>query len=166
MTWGPAEVVLFSGLVIATFTDLRTGKIPNALTFPMMALGLAFHLSEGQLAFAGKGIGVAFAVHYGLWALGVERGGDAKLFMAMGALRGWSEAIETTLWSAVVYLPVGIGVLVAQGKLRNLVAAVKWTTGGRSRGEPKPEPTMLRTAPIIAVAWLVAAMTSVLAPVP
>lgn len=166
MTWGPTELVLATGLVVACVTDLRTGKIYNALTFPMIALGIAIHLSEGQLPFALVGLAVSFVVHYGLWWLGVQRGGDAKLFMAMGALRGWAEAMEATLWSAFVYLPVGVLVLAASGKLGNVLAALRWTASGRSKGEPRPEPTMLKTAPIIAVAWALARTTQWLSPIP
>jgi Flp pilus assembly protein protease CpaA len=131
-----------------------------------MALGIAIHLSEGDVRTALVGLGVAWAIHYLLFRLGVERGGDAKLFMAIGALRGWSEAVEATLWSAFVYLPVGLLVLLLQGKLGNLMAALRWTASGRAKGEPRPEPTMLKTAPIVAVAWLMAWATHWLSPTP
>jgi Flp pilus assembly protein protease CpaA len=169
MNVAPQEAVLFAGLTAAAFTDLRAQRIPNALTFPMMALGMAMTaVTTDWPLFGVVGCAAAFAVHYPLFALGIERGGDAKLMMGLGACVGWREMLEASLWLAVVYLPVGLLLLAVQGRLGNLVAAARWYAAksqGRDPG-PKPEATWLRSAPIIAVAGALAWATDWLALVP
>jgi prepilin peptidase CpaA len=169
MNLAPQDVVLFVGLAAATITDLRSRRIPNVLTFPMMALGIATTAATLDWPLFGViGCAAAFVLHYPLFVLGVERGGDAKLMMAVGACVGWRELVESSVWFAVVYLPVGLAVLAAQGKLGNLAAAARWQAA-RSQGRdpgPAPEPTWLRTAPIIAVAGVLAWTTDWLAVIP
>jgi prepilin peptidase CpaA len=161
LTLGPPEVVLLVGLAVAAITDARTGRIPNALTGLLMALGVLWWVTQGEPMVGIVGLLAAFALHFVLWKLGVEKAGDAKLFMAIGAGLGWGEMIEASLYTGVVYLPVGLLLLAVQGRLPNLVAAVRYTAlkaQGLDPGDP-PEPTMLRTAPIIAVGGAVAIFT-------
>lgn len=166
MNVAPQEVVLLAGLAGATLTDLRTGRIPNALTFPMMALGMAMTgVTTDWWLFGVAGCAAAFALHFPLWSLGIERGGDAKLVMGIGACLGWRTMLEASLWLAVLYLPLGLMLLAAQGRLGNLVATGRWWVA-KSRGTdpgPKPEPTWLRTAPVIAVGGVLAWATDWLA---
>jgi Flp pilus assembly protein protease CpaA len=150
----PPAVAVAIGSVIACVTDVRTGKIPNALTLSMMALGLAMNASLGDWTFGVYGLLAAFAVHYPLWWIQLEKGGDAKLLMGVGALVGPWLVLEASLWYAVLYFPVGLAMLALQGKLGNLIAALRWTAD-KAQGKPvgaRPEPTMLRTAPVIAAA--------------
>lgn len=161
MALAPPEVVLLLGMAVAAVTDARTGRIPNALNLLLMALGLVWWVAQGDPVFSLVGLVSAFVLHYLLWRLGIEKAGDAKLFMGIGAALGWAGMLEATAWSAVVYLPVGLGLLAVQGRLPNLVAAVRYTVlkaQGVDPGEA-PEPTMLRTAPIIAVGGALAIFT-------
>lgn len=155
----PVDVVLFAGLLAGAASDLATGRIPNVLTMPMMALGLCATAYAGDPLLGLIGLLAAFAVHYPLFVFGVERAGDAKLLMGLGACLGWRELVEATVWLAILYLPIGLVVLAARGKLGNLVAVAKWTLAraqGRDPG-PRPEPTPFRTGPVIlaggALAW-------------
>ncbi|MEZ4239339.1 MAG: A24 family peptidase [Myxococcota bacterium] len=157
--------MLAVGLIVASVTDARSGRIPNALTFPMVALGIAIH-AAGAPPWAGLlGAAVAFAIHFPLFALGVERGGDAKLLMGVGACVGWSELCETSIWLAVLYFPLGLLILALRGKLGNLVAAARYTAAKAQGVDPgeKPEPTTFRTGPVIAVAATLAWATDVFA---
>src|SRR5690349_13595930 len=145
MVVDPRDVVLFVGLCIAAATDLHSGRIPNLLTFPMMALGIAMSAVQGEPAVGLLGCAAAFAVHFPLFALGIGKAGDAKLMMGLGALVGWHEMLEATVWLAVLYLPLGIAVLAVRGKLGNLIASAKYAAAkatGKAAGEP-PEPTWL-----------------------
>lgn len=160
--FSPALLVLFVGMGIASSTDLRDGKIPNALTGTLIVLGLVIGVVQGSALASLAGIGLAFAMHFPLWMLRVEKAGDVKLLMATGALMGAGFAFETSIWCALLYLPVGLALLAAQGRLKNLLYTLRWAFF-RARGldtGPPPEPTMLRTAPIIAVAAFAAMSTS------
>ena len=147
------------GLAVGAVTDVRTGKIPNVLTFPMMAVGIAFWAVTGpDRALGLVGCAAAFALHFLLFALKVEKAGDAKMMMAVGALAGWRTMIEATLWWAIVFIPVGLLVLAVTGKLPNLVASSRYVLA-RMRGGPtgpEPEPTTLRVGPILLVAGALA----------
>ena len=61
--------------------------------------------------------------------------------------------------TTLLYFPVGFLLLLVRGRLGNFVAAIRYTAK-RAQGVPEdeleaPEPTMLRTGPIIAVAGIV-----------
>ena len=154
----PDAVVLMVGLGVASYTDIKTGKIPNILTAGMMLAGVIMHAISGQATFALVGLGAAFAIHFPLWLLKVERGGDAKLLMGLGALVGWIEMVESSLWYAVIYAPSGLILLAISGRLGNLWKTLQWMAKRASGGAPvePPEPTKLKTAPIIAVAGTLA----------
>jgi Flp pilus assembly protein protease CpaA len=138
----------------------------------MVALGVAIHAAPPWLPEAPAawwvglaGAAVGFAIHFPLFAAGVERGGDAKLMMGVGACLGWAGLIEATVWLAVLYLPLGLLILAARGKLGNLVATARYAAAkaqGADAGDP-PEPTTFRTGPVILVAGVLAWATDLLA---
>ena len=76
---------------IACVTDLRATRIPNWLTLPLLAAGLAYWtVLDGWsgLGFSSAGMGVAglvFIIGYAMFGGGA---GDAKLMMAFGAWIG------------------------------------------------------------------------------
>jgi prepilin peptidase CpaA len=159
MTTDPVVFAVWAaGLAYAAWTDARTGRIANWLTFGMMGVGLLIHTAYLDPVFALLGIAVGFGIHFPLYLLGVEKAGDAKLIMGVGALVGWVEAVDTSLWFAVLYLPVGLAVLAVRGRLGNLQKVLQWRIDkarGQEAGEP-PEATVLWTAPVIAAAAVAA----------
>ncbi len=83
-------------LLAAAVSDLRTGKVPNRLTYPAILLGMALWaaigLYEGGLAGMGDRLGhsalaaiVAFAAFAVVFAMGGLGGGDVKLMAVFGA---------------------------------------------------------------------------------
>lgn len=76
-----------------SYSDLKTGIIPNKLTFPLIGLGL---LLNGIYAFSIGNLwliisvviitGVIFVLGYLFWKMGAWAGGDVKLFTALAAL--------------------------------------------------------------------------------
>ena len=102
----PALLVV--ALSIAVVTDLRSHKIYNWLTFPLIVLGLGGntlqHGSQGLL-FSVEGVGVACLALL-LFLLRGLGAGDLKLLWGVGALMGPT----FTLW-AVLCTTVGGGVL-------------------------------------------------------
>jgi prepilin peptidase CpaA len=99
-----ATTVVFVLLCIAS--DVRTLRIPNALTGPAMLLGIAlnaWHLGlDGALASV-AGLALATALLIGPFALGGVGGGDVKMMAAIGALVG----PRLVTWSLGVGLALG-----------------------------------------------------------
>jgi len=90
--------VLVAGLVMLAVIDWRTLRLPNALTLPLLGLGLVWNgYWTSQLwpyvlgAVLGYGVFVAVELIYVRWRgrAGLGRG-DAKLLAAGGAWCGWT----------------------------------------------------------------------------
>jgi prepilin peptidase CpaA len=107
-------VVLF---LITMYTDARWLRIPNALTYPTMLIGLVFGILEafpGSLFGTGlidhlAGLVLAFAFAYPFYAAGGLKAGDAKLLMAIGAVRGTSFLLVSTVYGALLGGVLAIG---------------------------------------------------------
>jgi Flp pilus assembly protein protease CpaA len=157
-----ADAALLVGCLLASYTDARTGKIFNALTGPMILAGLLIHGASGNLLFGVAGFFCALAIHLPLWQIGIQKGGDAKLLLGIGALVGWVELLETTFWYALLYIPASLAVLVYRRRLGNLVTVGKHlaaSASGKAGDEPAPAATVLWTAPVISAAALAARLT-------
>lgn len=157
----PATALCLIGLAVGAFTDYRTGRLPNWLTFTMMALGIATSATGGHPLGGVIGIAVAFAIHFPLFALNVVRAGDAKLVMGAGAFLGAAGAVELTAWYAAIYIPVGLAMLAVKGRLGNLltVSAKLATNPSKPDEEELERLTHLRTGPVIAAAGVAAVFT-------
>lgn len=89
------DIFLFTILTYSLHTDLKYGKIYNFITIPSIAAGLSLNAlisTDGALAGIYNGSAavliafVFFIIPYMIGALG---GGDVKLMMAIGALKGY-----------------------------------------------------------------------------
>ncbi|NLF31658.1 MAG: hypothetical protein GX591_12320 [Planctomycetes bacterium] len=93
-----ALAVLAAALIAAAVRDVRTGTIPNAITYPAILAGLigqaVFGGADGLAAALG-GLAVGFGPLLILWLLGGIGGGDAKLMGAVGALSNWRFALAS-----------------------------------------------------------------------
>lgn len=84
-------ISLSLALAAASATDLRSQRIPNALTLPLAALALAYHALAGGLGglwFSFVGLGLGLALMLAPFLFGVMGGGDVKLMAAVGAWLG------------------------------------------------------------------------------
>jgi prepilin peptidase CpaA len=113
---------------VSAWTDLRTGHIPNWLTFPAFAAGVAGHVAlgfyldgwrfalwEGAMALAGAVLcSIAPALMFWKGAMG---GGDLKLFAALGALCQPMIGIELEMYAFVVAALVAPARLAYEGRL-------------------------------------------------
>jgi prepilin peptidase CpaA len=111
---------------IACWTDLRTRRIPNILTFGAAAAGLVFHAlfsGSGPLtALAGWFTGVLiFSPLFLLRGMGA---GDLKLLGALGAWLGPLMALRIGLWSALAGGVLAIIVAFAHGYARQALRNV------------------------------------------
>jgi len=95
---------ILSGMTMAAFWDMKTQKIPNLLTFPMMVLGLGYHgIANGVdgICFSAAGICIGICVFLIPYLLGGMGAGDAKLMGAAGALLGAKGVILSALLAIV-----------------------------------------------------------------
>ena len=163
MTPGMVEGCLVAGLVGAAVSDAQTGKIPNVLTGPLLLVGLAASTLFGQgILFALLGVVVGFAIHFPLWALKVQRGGDAKLLIAAGAFTGAAGIVELTIAVLMLYLPFGFIYLVIRGRLGNFVAHLRHMRNVAMKipSAAPEEVTVIVMGPLILVAGVTALLTN------
>lgn len=117
IAWWPTVVVL----AVATFTDLRSRRIPNWLVFPYLLVGIG-------VSFLPRGIGIWHSLEglglgallYGIlfWMGGMGMG-DVKLCAAIGAWIGPSQLVF-----ALVVAGIAGGIM-----------ALAWAVGGGFLGE-------------------------------
>jgi prepilin peptidase CpaA len=112
-------------LVTVMYTDLRFLRIPNVITYPTMLVGLVLGVFEafpGGLFSAGfidhlAALVLAFALSYPFYAAGGLKAGDAKLLMAIGAMRGTSFFLVSALYGALLGGIIAVG-FIATRRLR------------------------------------------------
>ena len=97
---GWIQIFLILALLYLAYFDLRTFRLPNSITLPLIITGLLFNSlsNQGFASFRDAIIGVIFG-YSGLWLLNAlyrtlkkQNGigmGDAKLLAALGAWLGW-----------------------------------------------------------------------------
>ena len=137
-------------LLVALTTDLTRQRVPNALTFTGMLLGLAWQLGMGGGWDGPAGLGIALGLMLPAWLAGrTVRAGDAKLLMAIGAFWGPSDALRACLFTYILALPFGLVVLAVKGRLGNLLPAIKAGIS-KAMGSPTAEPE-LTTVPFVPV---------------
>lgn len=125
MTQTIAFVLLCGVLLVAGATDWRYGKVHNWLTYPAIAVGLAYWTVAGLLGAEHGGFGAVLAMLAGLvpfaivFALGGIGGGDVKLMGAVGALSGsWQTVFATTVYALLIAVVMALVVIVHRGLVR------------------------------------------------
>lgn len=143
-----AEGVCLAIAGAAAITDWRTGRIPNWLTLPPLAVApLAWGLVagwKGVLLVSLLGAAAAALVPYLMFRRDAAGGGDVKLFAALGAVGGLSLGLEAEVFCFVAAALFSLGRLAWGGKLfRTLWNAVSILVNPilprRWRREVKPE---------------------------
>ncbi len=120
-------------VAIAVYTDVRWGKIHNALTAPFAVLGLVLNsVDRGLAGLTLSLLGIAVGLGVFLLSAGFGRilgGGDIKLLMAIGALQG----APFVLWT-IVYMALAGGVLAVGIALwrKDLMASLRRLGAGLS----------------------------------
>lgn len=89
-------------LAVATVTDVRTRRIPNAVSLGSVALAVAFHAFAGEGAgFALAGAGVGGLCLLAPFLLGGMGGGDVKLLASLGAWLGPASVVVCFAYAAL-----------------------------------------------------------------
>jgi prepilin peptidase CpaA len=87
----PATIALILLVTACGFLDVRTGMIPNAVTYPACIAGAVLSVMSGGVGFGNSllGFAVGFVPLFVLYLRGGLGGGDVKLMAAVGAVMGY-----------------------------------------------------------------------------
>lgn len=141
VTW-TAAIAVGLGACIA---DVRTGRIPNALTLGAAVGALVVRCATEGLWSTTEGLAgwcTGAALLLPIFALGGLGGGDVKLLAAMGAWLGPSDVLQAGLYAAVAGGLLALAIAAATGSLRHTLQNVgrllaEWRLHGL-----KPVPSM------------------------
>jgi prepilin peptidase CpaA len=131
-TQTPALMIMVVGVLLAAAADVRTRRIPNALTGTLAALAIAASVAGGLsgifstllVMLAAFGLGT-FAFHLGWFG-----GGDVKLLAACCGFAGFPGSVELLLLTLIAGGMVAIVSAARQRRLRSvLLGAYRITTG-------------------------------------
>lgn len=110
--------VLFAAVFFSVISDLRSGRIPDWVTLPAVALALALRALRDGWGSPDEGAAsglLGAASLFAFFALLVWRKrmewGDAKLMAVVGAAFGWPDALGAALIIAVLGALQGVAVL-------------------------------------------------------
>ena len=97
-------VALGAALTVAVVTDLRSQRIYNWLTFPLIVSGLLLHAVVGGLDglfMSAAGFGLGLAVMLVPFLLGMMGAGDVKLMAGVGAWIGASAVFTAFIFTCL-----------------------------------------------------------------
>jgi prepilin peptidase CpaA len=147
IAWWPTLIVL----AVASFTDMRSRRIPNWLVLPFMVAGIAvsgwlhgWHgigQSVGGLALATLVLGAFF------WMGGMGMG-DVKLYAAIGAWIGPSQLILAMVITAMAGGVIAIGWAVCGGFLGDLLRGSGDLMVGLKQRGLRPHPELVLANPL------------------
>jgi len=149
---------------IAAVVDVRTRRIPNALTVPAALLGLAFHaLTPGSmgLLMSLAGFGVGFGLLLIPWLLGGGGMGDVKLLAALGAWLGPKWVLvafaAAGLFAAVIALVLLSKNILARGVVKAFKDFAKGLRTGNKPGQRRPRKALPFAVPVAMSTWVLLA---------
>ncbi len=115
----PLMVVVVSS-VVASITDLRSFRIPNGLTFPLIVGGIVYHVIVGGLAGLQPslvGAFFGFAVLFPLYLMGGMGAGDVKLLVGVGVWLGLPATVFVFFIAGLATGVYSLVLLVWRGRL-------------------------------------------------
>jgi prepilin peptidase CpaA len=121
--WG----VVIGASLVAACGDLRERRIPNALTFPLLAVGLIWASWAGGLSGLAEAAAacVLLALPYVLMFMFAGGGaGDAKLMGAIGAWLGLRQGAVVFVCVAVAGAVLAIAKAIEQRELKSVVTSI------------------------------------------
>ncbi len=120
-----AGAIFLTVLLLASWTDVRSRRIPNWITVTGMVAGLGCHAARGvgPLGVGALGLAAAFVVALPFFLSGALGGGDAKLLMVVGAFFGPVDFLLAALVIAVVGGALALGEAARRGALGPVLAS-------------------------------------------
>ena len=117
-----SRLVLATALIVLFMIDLEHQLLPNVITLPGIAIGLAFSLVAppglvASLIGVVVGGGVLYAIAAAYYLVRKEEGmgmGDVKMLAMVGAFLGWRAVILTLVLSSFAGAIVGVVMMVVQ----------------------------------------------------
>jgi prepilin peptidase CpaA len=140
----PAFAAVALGALAATVVDLRTRRIPNALTATMAGIGVglaAAGVSGISLGASAAGLLVGLLLMMPGHMLGATGAGDVKLMGAIGAIVGPALVVTAFLFTAIAG---GVLAVIVAARRQRLAATFAGT--GRLIAAPTDAPREIRTA--------------------
>jgi prepilin peptidase CpaA len=111
---------------LAAVIDLRTRRIPNALTGALAVLGLGIAAAElGPIGLGGALLGclLGFAFMLPGHVFGATGMGDVKLFAAIGAMLGPATTVRAFFYTAIAGGVLALVVAVRRRRLQQTIGA-------------------------------------------
>jgi len=137
LDWAAARwsyFILAAVLIAAAWSDVRSGRIPNAVTYGGVLVGLIAHAAlEGLagdgglrigLAGSAAGLAVGFLPLLAAWQAGGVGGGDAKLMAAVGALTGWRFTLAAMVYGLLIAALMALAVIFARRVARQTLGRI------------------------------------------
>lgn len=120
------NLFLITVMGISALTDIRTGKIYNSITYPAIGIGILMSALVPSVGLGQSllGIGVALIFFGGMWVAGGLGAGDVKLMVAIGAVKGSTFLLASSVNIVVIGCLMGLGVLAWRGRLWSALAWV------------------------------------------
>src|SRR5580700_20524 len=120
----PVTWFVLAACAVAAFTDLKSRRVPNVLSFGLAAIvlvGAAFH---GPASFATTAAVYVVVMALGLvaFSLGWLGGGDVKLAAAAAAAFGYPGSLEFLIYMSLAGGLLAIAVALARGRLAHTVS--------------------------------------------
>ena len=160
-----AIVCVATGL--AAVIDLRTRRIPNALTGALVVIGIGIAATElGPIGLGGAIVGclLGFAFMLPGHVFGATGAGDVKLFAAAGALLGPATTVRAFLFTAIAGGVLAVIVALRRRRLQQTISGTaRLVAGGGSTTmaaiESPESDNRFAYAPAIAIGVLMAVLT-------
>lgn len=139
-------------LVVLTFIDLDTKRLPDVITLPSVVVFFAGGFATGDVGWVERLIGaaagyllvriIADAYYYSTGREGLGLG-DGKLLAVMGALLGWKALPPIVFFASFVGVAVSVPVLFARRKRQ-----AQTTSTPSTEENAEPAPTSIRRAEV------------------
>jgi prepilin peptidase CpaA len=160
-----ALTIVTVGTGLAAVIDLRTRRIPNALTGALAVIGVGIAAAKlGPVGLGGALLGCALGLAFMLpgHVFGATGAGDVKLFAAAGALLGPATTVHAFLYTAIVGGILAVVIAIRRRRLAHTLGTtariISDRTGSVSAIESPEADNRFAYAPAIAVGVVMAVL--------